>query len=430
MPWLFLAAAAVGALFTLNAFRPARLHWLLQGAGFFASWLTGELVAHHLFWQVAATLAFVGLGGADEWPGWIALGLCAASWAGLVRLMRESNQAEGVVEAALEDALGPGYREGIRPELAGDLDEGFSPRQLLAPLPVRDGRVERIRNVVYREVGGRKLRLDVYRGRAPGARRPALLQIHGGGWMVGSKDEQGLPLMVRLAAHGWTCFSAQYRLSPRATFPDHIADVKAAIRWIRAHAEEYGADPDFLVITGGSAGGHLSALAALTPGDAALQPGFEGEDTRVEACVPFYGVYDFTDRKGFWRRSLLRHMLERHIMKRRLADDREAYERASPMSQVNPDAPPFFVVHGTRDTLVPIDDARTFVAMLREASRQPVGYAEIPGAQHAFEVFPSVRTGAAIRGVERFLAWVYSRYLERKAREGAEEAASVGQRAA
>ena len=127
--------------------------------------------------------------------------------------------------------------------------------------------------------------------------------------------------------------------------------------------------------------------------------------------MPFYGVYDFTDRKGLWRGSLLRRMLERHIMKRRIAEHREAFERASPMSRVHAGAPPFFVVHGTLDTLVPVEDARAFVEMLREVSREPVGYAEIPGAQHSVETFPSARTGAVIRGVERFLWWVYARHL-------------------
>src|SRR6185503_18791704 len=144
-----------------------------------------------------------------------------------------------------------------------------------------------------------------------------------------------------LAAHGWVVVSVNYRLSPRFTFPDHIIDVKAAIRWIREHGPEYGADPAFIAVTGGSAGGHLAALAALTPDDPEYQPGFEGVDTSVQACVPFYGVYDFTDRKGIWKRSLLLPMLERHIMKKRLKDAPEAFDRASPMSRARADAPPF-----------------------------------------------------------------------------------------
>jgi acetyl esterase/lipase len=238
-----------------------------------------------------------------------------------------------------------------------------------------------------------------------------LLQIHGGGWVLGSKNEQGIPLMLQLAARGWVCVSADYRLSPRATFPDPLVDVKRAIAWLREHAVAYGGDPDFVVITGGSAGGHLAALAALTANDPEYQPGFDQVDTRVRGCVAFYGVYDFTDRFGHYPNPGLARLLARHVMKERHDAAREAYERASPMSRVHPGAPPFFVVHGDRDTLVPVAEARRFVELLRAAGPAPVVYAEIPGAQHAFEIFPSLRTTFVVHGVERFLAWLYGRYL-------------------
>jgi acetyl esterase/lipase len=231
--------------------------------------------------------------------------------------------------------------------------------------------------------------------------------------MIGSKDEQGKPLAYRLAAHGWVVVSANYRLSPRFAWPAHIVDVKAALKWIREHGAEYGMDPSFIAVTGGSAGGHLSALAALTPNDPDFQPGFEGADTTVQACVPFYGVYDFTDRRGIWKRTLLRQMLERRIVQQRRSEAPDVFEKASPMSRITEDAPPFFVVHGTRDTLVPLAEARLFVELLRARSRSPVLYAELPGAQHAFEVFPSRRTGHALVGVERFLSWALSQHRAR-----------------
>jgi acetyl esterase/lipase len=420
--WLFFAAALAGALFTLNALHPPRRFWLVQGPAFFASWLTGELAPHHVAWQAAATLGFLWIGAAAGWPGRAALGLVAASWAGLAWLHVESRRARATMEGALREALGDDYRAAIGADRAASLDEPMPLRQRLAPFPVRDRRVERIANVPFHEAAGRTLKLDVYRSRARRERCPVLLQIHGGGWIVGAKETQALPLMTRLAAHGWLCVAPSYRLSPKATFPDHLIDVKAAIRWIREHGAEYGADPDFIVISGGSAGGHLAALAALTPNDPAYQPGFEGVDTRVQACVPFYGVYDFTDRKRHWGSSLLVPIVERYILKRRLGEDRDAFERASPMSRVRKDAPPFFVIHGSRDTLVPVDDARTFVALLRAVASEPVAYAELPGAQHAFEVFPSERTAHAIGGVERFLDWVYARWQRQRAAEAASAA--------
>ena len=412
MSWVFFTVALVGALFTFNALRPPHRLWLVQGPAFFASWLTGELAPHHVFWQAIATLAFLRAGALVGWQGRAALGLVAASWVGLAWLHNESRRARTTMEGALREALGDDYLAAIDADLAAPLDEPMALRQRMMPLPVFDRRVERIANIPFHEAGGRQLKLDVYRSRTRPERAPVLLQIHGGGWIIGRKEEQGLPLMNRLAAHGWVCVAASYRLSPRATFPEHLIDVKAAIRWIREHVAELGGDPDFVVISGGSAGGHLSALAALTPNDPEYQPGFEDVDTTVQGCVPFYGIYDFTDRRRHWGKSLLRRMLERLIMKKLFADDADAFERASPMSRVRADAPPFLVIHGTRDTLVPVDDARLFVEMLRAVSKQPVAFAELPGAQHAFEVFPSERTAHAIRGVERFIDWVYSRHRE------------------
>ena len=101
-------------------------------------------------------------------------------------------------------------------------------------------------------------------------------------------------------------------------------------------------------------------------------------------------------------------------MKTRLAENRAAFEQASPMFRVSENAPPFFVIHGTHDSLAPVEDARAFVAKLRALSKQPVAYAELPGAQHAFEIFHSLRTSATVQAVDRFLAWSLSRYRASK----------------
>jgi acetyl esterase/lipase len=234
--------------------------------------------------------------------------------------------------------------------------------------------------------------------------------VHGGAWILGDKSQQARPLIHHLASLGWVCVAINYRLSPRSTFPDHIVDVKRALAWVKENIAAYGGDPDFVVVSGGSAGGHLCSLAALTAGDPALQPGFEGADTSVRACVPFYGVYDFTNREGQGRADLV-GFLERLVIKQPFAEARDAFDRASPLSRVHPGAPPFLVIHGTHDTLVPVGEARTFVDRLRRTSSAPVAYVELPQAQHAFEVFSSVRTAYAIRGVARFLSWVHAEHL-------------------
>jgi acetyl esterase/lipase len=410
---------------TYNAYRPVFAGTRRAAISFLAGWLTTELALHHIAWQMALTVAFVWAGALHALPGKLGLIISIASWAALWRCYFGAREAEGLVEGALQNGLGPGYREEIRPDIA----ERFAPtvdwRQLLMPFPIRHPEVERIRDIVYTRAAGLNLKLDIYRHRSQPKNCPTLLQIHGGGWIIGSKNEQGLPLMLQMASRSWVCVSVDYRLSPHATFPDHLIDVKRAIEWIRAHGAEYGANPDFLVVTGGSAGGHLAALTALTANDPDYQPGFETADTSVNACVPFYGVYDFTDRNSIYRNRGLMRLLELRVMKASRTEALEAYHKASPFSRVRADAPPFFIVHGDLDTLVPVDEARRFAAELRQLSTNPVVYAEISGAQHAFEIFPSLRTTFVVHGVERFLAYCYSRYLKAMSKDAAVAPAEV-----
>jgi len=405
-PWLFLAVTLVGALFTFNAYlpRPAHGSWL-SVPSFFAGWLTSELVAHHFAWQLAATIFFVWMGALDAWPGWVGLGVTVASWGALLAMVPVARRSDHVLESALVEGLGPRYAELCTPAETGLCEPSVDLRPVANPFRFAHPDVEVERDLVYAPGEGRRHLLDVYRPRGGANGAPVLLQIHGGGWTIGHKRQQALPLMLHLASRGWVCVAANYRLSPKATFPDHIVDVKLALRWIREHAAEYGGDARFVAVTGGSAGGHLSALAALTPNDPEYQPGFETVDTTVQACVPFYGVYDWCDELGIDPRDERKRFFARVVLKRTFADDPDAYRRASPVARVRADAPPFFVIHGTHDSLVPVAQARHFVARLRAVSKQPVCYAELPHAQHAFEVFHSLRTANVVRAVDRFLAW-------------------------
>jgi acetyl esterase/lipase len=401
--WIFFAVSIVGACFTLSAVVRGRKLFVFVIPYFFAAWLTSELALHHIVWQALATLAFVWLGALQHWPGVIGLGITIVSWLGLLYLQRRSGSAAAVFAEALRISLA----EEKPPHAVVPL------RQLARPFRMRRREVERIRNLPYGDAGKRHL-LDVYRPRPGGERCPTLLQIHGGGWVIGRKDQQGLPLMHHLASRGWVCVAPNYRLSPKATFPDHLIDVKQAIAWVRLHGADFGADPDFIVVTGGSAGGHLAALTALTANDEALQPGFEKVDTSVAACVPFYGIYDFLERHGARGRASMRPFLEKVVMKCSPDRNRALWEKASPISLVHPGAPPFLVIHGTHDSLAFVEDARHFVARLREVSRNPVAYAELPGAQHAFETFHSLRGAHAINAVSRFVEIVHARHRAEK----------------
>ncbi|MGN6162158.1 MAG: alpha/beta hydrolase fold domain-containing protein, partial [Marmoricola sp.] len=263
---------------------------------------------------------------------------------------------------------------------------------------------------------GRRGLLDVYTSDVtPSSGAPVLLQIHGGGWTIGKKEEQGLMRMHRLAELGWVCVAANYRLSPKYRFPTHIIDVKRAIAWVRANIAEYGGDPAYLVLTGGSAGGHLSSLAALTPNERAWQPGFERADTSVAACVPFYGVYDmFGEDNDPYTVGLRDDMLTKRVFALDPPAVMDDFRSASPIHQIHADAPDFFVLHGEKDTLVSVRQARAFVAKLRSQTPASVTYAELPGAQHAFEVFGSIRSDHAIRGVVRWCQWHRERWLKNR----------------
>jgi len=383
--WLFLAVSVLGALFTINAFWPVKRNRVLFVPSFFASWLTIELGWVHIVWEMVATAVFIWFGALRSWPGWVGLGICVLNWLALTVTVVKSRRSEVLAD----EALAP-----LGPEPAAESRR---------PLEIR-----RIKDVEFARVGGRSLKLDVFTPVEPGTNRPALLQIHGGAWIIGDKREQGIPLQKLMASQGWVCFNANYRLSPAATWPEHLVDVKRALVWIRAHAEEYGIDPSYVAVTGGSAGGHLTAMMALTANDPDYQPGFEQADTSLQAAVPFYGVYDFCNRNDTMPPEFLKWIAQPMIMKAFLEDEPERFHAASPFDLVRADAPPFFVIHGDNDTLAPVADAREFVERLRAVSREPVCYLELHGAQHAFDIFPSVRTRRVIRSVHRFLATVHA----------------------
>ena len=197
--------------------------------------------------------------------------------------------------------------------------------------------------------------------------------------------------------------SSHFRAQSGPAGSDQIIDVKRAIAWVRGNAEELRVDPEMICITGGSAGGHLTALAGLTENAPEYQPGFEDADTSLAAAVPFYGLYDLTNANGFYYEGMRDWVLEQVVFKRRYADDPEAFRSASPSFRVHADAPPFLVIHGERDTLVPVADARDFVARLGAVSKQPVRYVELPAAEHAFDLWPSERTAGIAEGIGRFL---------------------------
>lgn len=395
MALVLLVCGAAAAAFTVIGLICPRRPYFLIPITFFVGWLAGDLAAFHLAAQIVATIVFVTLGAANRTSGRIGLGLMVISWFGLIVLIRRKQACVGPLDDALGSIIGDD-----EPSVAA---EPIPFRTLAHPfVPSAEG-IRIVRNIAYGE--HKRHRLDVF---APADGRtgcPVLLQIHGGAWVMGDKRQQGQPLMRHLARTGWVCVAIHYRLSPKATFPDHLIDAKRALAWIHEQVADYGGDPSFVAVSGGSAGGHLTALMGLTANDPRFQPGFTDVDTRVSACVPVYGVFDFLDRDGL-HKGLMEPILARVVMKSRPADAVDAWHAASPLSHIRIDAPPFFIVQGAQDTLVWKEEARSFADKLREVSTSPVGYAEIPYAQHAFDLMTNRRSVYTVRAISRFLEHV------------------------
>lgn len=399
----FLRRQVVTAVLTANAIRPVP-GFRAGIPAFFAGWLTSELVPHLVALTAADATAHVVRRGRPR--SRLGLALAAANVAGQAFLADQSRRVQKDAEDALVEGLGYDYLEQLdaKPTPA----ELATPwRQLANPFRMRNAEVVVEKNIPYAPEHGKRGLLDVYRPAAgTDGRAPVLLQVHGGGWTIGNKDQQGIPLMQHLAAKGWVCVAINYRLAPRDPFPAQIIDVKRAIAWVREHIAEHGGDPDYIAITGGSAGGHLAALAAVTANDPAYQPGFEDVDTSVAAAVPHYGVYDLAGSTGLRSAEQMRDaFLAPRVVRRRWSEAPEVFEAGTPLLRVGKDAPDFFVLHGAHDSLVSVEQARLFVARLREVSGATVVYAELPGAQHAFDVFPSIRSSHVVRAIDRYLHW-------------------------
>ncbi|MBZ4537218.1 alpha/beta hydrolase [Mycobacterium avium] len=401
-----LTASAVTAASTLNAYRPLAR----KGYPSLYAWMFGLVVTELPLQTMLSQLGGLALTARRltrpvRIIAWLVAGLSAL---GLLNLSRAGHRANVPLTDALDSELGADrLTESAnlwrRPTGAGTAK---TPGLLRMLRIYRDYAHDS--NISYGEFGSAN-HLDIWRrpdldltGRAP-----VLFQIPGGAWTTGNKRGQAHPLMSHLAELGWICVAINYRHSPRNTWPDHIVDVKRALAWVKQHIAGYGGDPDFIAITGGSAGGHLSSLAALTPNDPKYQPGFEDADTRVQAAVPFYGIYDFT-RFDDSLHPMMPGLLIKSIIKQRPSTHLETFAAASPITHVNPDAPPFFVLHGRNDSLAYVEQARAFVERLRQVSTQPVVYAELPFTQHAFDIFGSVRAAHTAVAVEQFLAEVYS----------------------
>ena len=338
--------------------------------------------------------------------GRIALLLTVIGWALLWLIHRRNVASEPHFEEPLREALGDDYEA-----IAAQSQPARRRRQVGVPPNelIRRRYVEKAGTVQYGPHPRVNL-ADVWRctDLPRDGKAPVLLQVPGGAWAIGMRRPQAYPLLSHMAERGWVCVSIDYRVSPRHTWPDHIVDVKRALAWIKDNIADFGGDADFVAITGGSAGGHLASLAALTHDDPQYQPGFEDADTSVVAAVPIYGRYDWVSTKGDGRREFIA-FLQKFVVKKRIAEHKQVYVDASSIRRLRADAPPFFILHGQDDSIIPVPEGREFAEALRKVSTSTVAYAEIPHAQHAFDFYyGSPRAHYTAWAVEEFLSWVHA----------------------
>ena len=398
-----LLRAAVELLNAANGLRPLGREGYVTIPVFAFGWPTSELSPLYMAGSMLDAARRGLRGDFRGVRGRIALALTAVAWALLWLIHRRNVAAQPHFEDPLREALGADYQAiSEKAQVQRRRRIGVPPNDV-----IRRRYVTKHDTVQYGPHGAANM-ADIWR-RADlprDGKAPVLLQVPGGAWSIGMRRPQAYPLLSHLADHGWVCVSIDYRVSPRHTWPDHIVDVKRALAWIKENIGEYGGDPDFVAITGGSAGGHLSSLVALTADDPQFQPGFEDADTTVVAAVPIYGRYDWVSAHGSGRKEFIA-FLQKFVTKMPIRQHRQVYVDASPLYRLRADAPPFFILHGQDDSIIPVQEGREFAEALRGVSKAPVVYAEIPHAQHAFDFYyGSPRAHYTAQAVEEFLSWV------------------------
>jgi acetyl esterase/lipase len=245
-----------------------------------------------------------------------------------------------------------------------------------------------LRDIRYRDGPSKQWRLDLAMKQAPGDKpRPAIVVIHGGGWLEGDKSSfasrrHGVPgNIVDFAALGFVAVTINYRLSGEAPFPAALEDCKCAVRWLRAHAKKYNIDPKYIGAYGNSAGGHLALLLGMVGKEAGLEgdgPCRE-ESSLVQAVVSDSGPIDLLYQ---YRHDRLRRVVAQFLGGPAEGDRLAAYKRASPFYQITPDAPPVLLIYGGADDQVPVETADQFVLALGRAGLKDVSYHRLAYVDH------------------------------------------------
>lgn len=362
---LLLFGGLVGVAASWNAARP-----VIDPTRRYSPWWLPAMVVTELapFWLAvhAVVLALgLALGGWDNLGGRVGVVLIAVSMSLLASVVARTQL-------------------GVRPLrrlVTGPVHPARGVARLLGrPVPTPPG-VREVHGVEYHD----GCTLDLMRPDDDRRGLPVAVYVHGGGWTGGDPQHQARDLYHALALDGWAVLGIRYPFTPAVAVEDQVEIVRTAVRWARTGLVDHGVDATTVVLAGGSAGGHLASMAALTA---------TRDDERVAACVGLYGVYDMANRnrtRAHWAK------IRREVMLASVDEQPDRYRAVSPIDLVHADSPPFLLVHGTRDTLVPPGEGEQFAAVLRDAGR-PVEWVPVHGAEHAFDALSSItsRTAAAV----------------------------------
>jgi acetyl esterase/lipase len=250
------------------------------------------------------------------------------------------------------------------------------------------GGIEHDKSVRYASVNGTDLMLDVWPASATAsstkkAPRPVIVRVHGGGWIAGTRSELSA-WNTWLNDLGYVVFDVEYRLAPPARWLDEVGDVKCALGWVAAHAEQYGIDVNRISVLGYSAGGHLAMLAAYTMGDPNLPPTCDALPVKINAVVNLYGPSDLPH--GYYNSGSLRYV--QHAMSTYIGGTPEAYSDRyrilSPIEHVNAKTPPTITLLGTSDRIVTVDQVQVLDTTLNAAAVPHESYL-LPACDHGFD---------------------------------------------
>ncbi len=362
---VLLFGGLVGTLATWNAAKPVRDPTRRYSPTWLPAMIVAELAMLWLVVTVTVTALGLGLGGASNIGGFAGALLLGLTIMLLGYLIIRSRVAARwlwpLVSGPVHPARGVARLTGL-------------------PIVTPPGVAEQHR-VEYRP----GCTLDLVAPADVPASARVFVYVHGGGWTNGDPQRQARDLYHALALAGWVVLAIRYPLAPGAAVEEQIDTVQSAIRWARTELADLGVTASAVAIGGGSAGGHLATMAAFTPVD---------DETRVDACVGIYAIYDMANRnrtRAHW--NTIPHV----VMQATVEEESERYRSLSPLDRIHDDTPPMLIVHGTHDTLVPIGEGEQFADALRAAGR-PVELVSIEGAQHAFDAVSSItsRTSAAV----------------------------------